>query len=86
MDLGSDGLSKDLLLESFMGEPAFKDERVGGTRGVQSVELLTLDLGSGHDLVLCGFGPCDRLCTDGTELLVILCLLLSVPLPIGHSL
>ena len=33
----------------------------------QSVEPLTLDLSSGHDLTVCGIKPCVRLCTDSTE-------------------
>ena len=42
----------------------------GKTRGTwvaQSVEHLTLDLGSGHDLTICKVEPYVRLCTDSME-------------------
>ena len=32
-----------------------------------SVKRLTPDLGSGHDLTVCEFKPCIRLCVDGGE-------------------
>ena len=34
---------------------------------VQSVECLTLDFGSGHDLIICGMEPCIRLYADSTD-------------------
>ena len=34
---------------------------------VQVVKHLTLDFGSGHDLVVCGFEPHVGLCADGVE-------------------
>ena len=34
---------------------------------MQSVEHLTLDLGSGHHLMICEFEPCMELCPDGME-------------------
>ena len=42
----------------------------GKTRGTwvaQSVEHLTLDLGSGHDLTICGIEPHVGLCADSME-------------------
>ena len=39
----------------------------GGTWGAQLVRHLTLDFGSGHDLVVCGFELYIRLCTDSVE-------------------
>ena len=33
----------------------------------QSVKLLTLDLGSGHDLTVCEFKPCIMLRVDSVE-------------------
>ena len=33
----------------------------------QFVERLTLDLGSGHDLMVCEFEPHVRLCADSVE-------------------
>ena len=33
----------------------------------QAVRHLTLDLGSGHDLIVCGFEPRIGLCADGAE-------------------
>ena len=44
---------------------------------IQSVKLLTLDFGSGHDLMVCEIEPCIGLCTDSTEPT----LGLSLPLP-----
>ena len=38
-----------------------------GAPGWLSVEHLTLDFGSGHDLTLHEMEPCVRLCADGTE-------------------
>ena len=43
----------------------------------QSVKHLTLDLGSGHDLMGCGIKPHIRLCTRGG-----VCLRLSPPTPL----
>ena len=37
----------------------------------QLVKRPTLDSGSGHDLAVCGFEPCIRLCTDMWSLLEI---------------
>ena len=34
----------------------------------QSVKRPTLDLGSGHDLMVCGFKPCVSLCAHSMEL------------------
>ena len=31
------------------------------------VKRLTLDLGSGHDLMVCGIKPCNGLCADSME-------------------
>ena len=45
----------------------------------QSVKCLTLDLGSGHDLMVHGFKPLTGLCDDGVlEILSPLSLLLKV--------
>ena len=33
----------------------------------QLVKYLTLGFGSGHDLIVCGYGSCIRLRTDGAE-------------------
>ena len=33
----------------------------------QSVERLTFDFGSGHDLTVCGFKPWVRLCADSAD-------------------
>ena len=38
-----------------------------GTWVAQSVKHLTLDFGSGHDLMVCEFEPCVRLCADSEE-------------------
>ena len=38
-----------------------------GTWVAQSVKHLTLDFGSGHDLVVHEFEPLIRLCADGEE-------------------
>ena len=53
-----------------------------GTWVAQWVEHLTLDFGSGHDLMVCGIKPCVRLRDDSTEPAWD-CLSLSLPLP--HS-
>ena len=53
---------------------------------VQSVKYLTLDLSSGHDLMVCEFEPLIQLCADGMEPLGILSLLLSAPPPLVHML
>ena len=42
----------------------FKREVYGDTRLAQLVKRLTLGVGSGHDLTVCGIVPHDRLCTD----------------------
>ena len=34
----------------------------------QSVKHLTLDFGSGHELMVCEFEPCVVFCTDSMEL------------------
>ena len=47
----------------------------------QSVKHLTLDLGSGHDLMVCGIKPHVGLCTDGSEPVAILSLPLSLFAP-----
>ena len=39
-----------------------------GTWVAQLVKHPTLGFGSGHDLMVCGFGPHIGLCADGTEL------------------
>ena len=58
----------------------------------QSVECLTLDFGSGHDLTVCEFKPCIRLCADSSEpeaasdcVCVSLCLSPALPLPLSLS-
>ena len=40
--------------------------KLGGRLG-GSVEHLILGFGSGHDLMVCGFEPCIRLCADSVE-------------------
>ena len=40
---------------------------LSGAWGAQSVECLTLDFGSGCDLMVRGFEPCTVLCTDSVE-------------------
>ena len=47
----------------------------------QSVKYLTLDLGSGNDLTVCGFEPCVGLSLTVLSLLEIHSLPLSLPLP-----
>ena len=39
-----------------------------GTWVTQSVKCLTLDLGSGHNLMVCEFKPLVGLCADSMEL------------------
>ena len=46
----------------------FPVPKSGGSWGPQSVEHLTLDLGSGGDLTVPEFEPRVGLCTDSTEL------------------
>ena len=65
-----------------------KRKRVQGAWVAQSVERLTLDFGSGHDLTFCEFEPCIGLCTDSVEPAcdslspsLSLSLSLSLPLP-----
>ena len=41
--------------------------QTGGAWVAQSVEHLTLDFSSGHDLMVCGFEPHVQLCTDSVE-------------------
>ena len=56
--------------------------RPGGSGGSAS------DFGSGHDFVVRESNPCIRLCADGSgawNLLPILCLPLSLPLPLSRS-
>ena len=43
-----------------------RNER-GGAYVAQLVEHLTLDFGSGHDLIVREFEPYIRLCADGVE-------------------
>ena len=38
-----------------------------GTWGAQSIERLTLDFGSGNDLMVCGIKPHIGLCADNAE-------------------
>ena len=44
-----------------------ENELERGTSVAQSVKCPTLDLGSGHDLMVCEFKPLVGLCTDSTE-------------------
>ena len=53
-----------------------------GTSVAQSVECLTLDFGSGHDLMVYGFEPCSGLCA---ELGAYLGFFLSRPLSLSPS-
>ena len=47
----------------------------------------TVDFGSGHDLMVCGIGPCVGLCADGKELAWdSLSLSLSAPPLFAHAL
>ena len=39
----------------------------GGTWAAQSIEHVTLDFCSGHDLTVCEFKPHVRVCTDSPE-------------------
>ena len=39
----------------------------GGAWVAQLAKHLTLDFGSGHDLMVHGFEPCDALCADSSE-------------------
>ena len=65
----------------------YKLEDLRGAWVAWSVKRPTLDLGSGHDLTVCEFEPCIRLCADGAgSLLGILSLLLSGPPLLVHSL
>ena len=52
-----------------------------GTWVAQSVKHPTLDLGSGHDLTVCGFKPHIRSVLTVWSLLGILSFPLSLPLP-----
>ena len=54
----------------------------------QSVEPLTFDFGSGHDLTVHGFEPRVGLCADSAEqsLLGILCVSLSLSAPLSLAL
>ena len=44
-----------------------KNGHDGGAWVAQSVNHLTLDFGSGHDLTVCGFQPHVRLYADSSE-------------------
>ena len=43
------------------------EEGPWGTWGAQAVKRLTLEFGSGHDLMVLGIEPHIRLCPDSTE-------------------
>ena len=58
-------------------------KRGKGTWVAQSIMHRTLDLSSGHGLIVRAFEPCIRLCTDGTESILSL---LSAPHLLVHSL
>ena len=45
----------------------FKLKNVLGHLMAQSVKRPTLDFSSGHDLAVCEFEPCIKLCADSTE-------------------
>ena len=45
---------------------SFKKASSTGVPG-DTVKRLTLDLGSGHDLTVCEFKPCIRLCANSVE-------------------
>ena len=54
----------------FNGKIADTDENEMSSSGAwvaQSVKRLTLDFGSGHDLMVCGFKPSIKLCADSME-------------------
>ena len=42
----------------------YQEANCKGTWVAQSVEHLTLGIGSGHDLMVCGIEPCAKLCTE----------------------
>ena len=63
-----------------------KTEMNRGVWMARSVECLTLDFSSGHDLPVCEFKPCVRLCTDRVETAWdSLSFSLSLPLPCSLS-
>ena len=45
----------------------YRKVTIQGTWVAQSVECLTINFCSGHDLRVCGIKPCIRLCTDSME-------------------
>ena len=51
-----------VLKLGFLQELPWRDARMA-----QSVRHLTLDFGSGHDLIVCEFKPCVGLCTDSVD-------------------
>lgn len=46
---------------------ALRTKKVWGTMVAQSLECLTLDFGSSHDVTVCGIKPCIGLHTDSME-------------------
>ena len=55
---------------TFQGVPqnsVIEIENILGTWVAQSIKRPTLDLGSGHDLMVCGFEPHIRLCALTTQ-------------------
>ena len=71
---------------------AYKNIGVWGAWVAQSVKHLTLDLGSGHDLMVHEFEPHIGLCADGSEptweclsLSLSLCLSLSLSLSLSQK-
>ena len=63
------GLQTDLATQKHVlfGPHNVVKRNLRGAWVVQVAKRLTLDLGSGHVLMVHEFKPCIRLCTDGTE-------------------
>ena len=62
-----------------------KEDSSWGTWVAQSVKWPTLDFGSGHDLLVSGFGPGFGLCADSLEPGVCFGFCVSLFLPFLHS-
>ena len=66
--------NEELVTGTLQGPPdsglrglVIRKSHVWGAWVAQSVKGPTLDFGSGHDLTVCGFDPCIRLCADSVE-------------------
>ena len=64
-----------------MAVPTIAIRNLSGAWAAQSVKQPTLGFGSGHDLTVCEFEPCVKLCSDSMDSLGF-----SLPLSLSLSL